>query len=83
MKITDDDLASWRANPVTEAVLAAMENFLTDQETQCKEAAWAGHPWPDERRQAVRLALSMWWDAKTEPASGLNRMLGIEDGETE
>lgn len=84
MKLTDGDLAEWRENPVTRAVLGALEAFLTDQERQCKEAAWAGHPWPDERRQAVRLATAMWWDAKEEPASGLNRMLGIQDdGETE
>ncbi len=83
MKLTDEALEEWRAHPVTETVLRAVDAFLTDMETQCKDAAWSGRPWPDERRQAVRLALTVWWDVKTEPASGLNRMLGIEDGETE
>jgi hypothetical protein len=79
MKLTDEALEDWRAHPVTEAVLEALDRFLLDQEEQCKAAAWEGHPWPDERRQAARLALALWYDAKQEPASTLNRMLGIED----
>jgi hypothetical protein len=83
MRLTDEAVEEWRAHPVTEAILSALDRYLLDQEFQCKDAAWEGHPWPDEKRQAVRLVLSMWWDVKDETASGINRMLGIDDGETE
>lgn len=83
MRLTDDDLAEWRVNPVTMAVVGALDAFLLAQEAQCKEAAWAGNPWPDERRQAVRLALAMWFDAKDASAEELNRMLNPESGENE
>lgn len=81
MQINDDDLAEWRGNPVTEAVLGALDRFLLAQEEACKAAAWEGRPWPDDRRQAVRLMLAMWWDAKQAPAEELNRMLNPESGE--
>jgi uncharacterized phage-associated protein len=81
-KLTDEAVEEWRAHPVTEAVMAALDRYLLDQEEQCKAAAWEGNPWSDVRRLAARLVLSMWWDVKEEPASGINRMLGIEDGET-
>jgi hypothetical protein len=84
MKLTDDDLAEWRANPVTEHVINSFDAFLLNQEEQCKAAAWAGNPWPDERRQAARLATTLWWDAKQANAKEINEMLGIiDDGETE
>ena len=56
MNLTDDALEEWRAHPATEAVKAALGRSLSLQVEACKEAAWAGSPWPEADRLALHRA---------------------------
>lgn len=59
MQTPEQEFADWQAHPMTGKVRATVEEFLKAQEMGCKEAAWCGEPWPDARREGLRMAMTM------------------------
>jgi hypothetical protein len=53
MTIDEDDLAEWRAHPVTSAILAFLDDALTMQKNDATTAYWKGRPWPEDERKAL------------------------------
>ena len=52
--LSEEALAEWRAHPVSGAIREAFRAYHRRQIDQCKEAAWAGNPWPEADRLALR-----------------------------
>lgn len=52
-QLSEDDLRSWRDNPVTEALKAGLGRMLEVRREQISQAYWAGQPVPEAVRQAL------------------------------
>ncbi len=82
MKLTDDDLAAWRALPVSEFLKDAMGRSITRQVEECRDAAWAGEPWSDARRLALHRVLAIHADIFTDtPAADFEKIMEIHEDE--
>jgi hypothetical protein len=78
MQLTDEALAEWRAHPVTEYVRAVLGKSLGFQREQCKAAAWAGTPWPEEKRLSLHRVLTLSEDMFEASAADFVTILNLE-----
>jgi uncharacterized phage-associated protein len=62
MKLTDDDLAAWRALPVSEFIKEATRRDIEDRIKHIKEAAWMGNPTSEDERLALHRLADLWRD---------------------
>jgi hypothetical protein len=79
MKLTDDDLAAWRALPVSEFIKDALGQSLSLQIQACKDAAWAGPPWSEARRLALHKAFAIWEDMFESSAEDFIEIMEIHE----
>jgi hypothetical protein len=81
MKLTDDGLAEWRAQPVSELVRTAMGKILAAHKQNCMERAWAGNPWPEDERLGLLRTISMYEDIFEATADRFNEIMELDTEE--
>jgi hypothetical protein len=77
--LTDEALEEWRAHPVSEAVKDALTRSITLQIAACKEAAWAGTPWPDAERLALHRVHTLFGDLFEADAADFAAIMEIHE----
>lgn len=82
--LTDEDLAAWRASPMTELLKACVERSLEVQKAVALDSYWAGNPWPPEQLAALKRSQAQFEDFFESSAEDLRVVMEqIDDYEQE
>ena len=82
-KLSAEDLAEWRAHPVTALIQECLRLTLEAQAMACTAAYWAGNPWPEAERLSHLRAKAQWEDLFESDAADIRETMERLSGKYE